>query len=475
MIRCSIFALLFILTSCTKDFHNEYENDFDSPLLTQNEKFRLSGDYDALVKLNKKYYQKAEKIGYEDGKALCYLNLANVNLLLENYQRAEFFLNKADKITKRSKNKIHKAKFNNDYSNFQMHLKRLDKSFEYNALAMNYIKGTPESPFRNDVLFKIYYRQGDYFYRKNQYTPALDYFRKAKKLDHSGRTECAIGDLYLYGFKNMDSARIYLSKIAEACNRQGRTDGVALNANTVLGEYYLITKQYDKAEESLLKALEINNKTKYVFAQYTKYIYTDLKSLYESKGDKEKALMYLQAYTQERSRSDTALLEAINYDMEGFIADTQTDTQNHRYNILVIVIVSTLIFGLLGMYAWKIIKQLQNRREQLKDETEELKNQIHNTSQEDVIELARKNDPSFLDNFKEAYPGFIEKVLAMNPDLENSDLVFCAMLKLHFTSKEIASYTFVQPRSIQQKKYRLRKKLNIPTETDIYQFFDGLM
>ncbi|HBV14745.1 tetratricopeptide repeat protein [Chryseobacterium carnipullorum] len=475
MIRCFLFILLFILTSCTYDFHNKYENDFDSPLLTQNEKFRLSGDYDSLVKLNKTYYEKAEKIGYNEGKALCFLNLANVNLPLENYKRAEFFFDKANKILKDSKNNIHKAKFNNDYGNFQVYLKRLDKSFEYNTLAMNYIENTKESSFRNDVLFKIYYKRGDYFYRKKQYNQALEYFRKGGKLDQSGRTECAIGDLYLYGFKNMDSARIYLSKIAESCNRQGRTDGVALNANTVLGEYYLITKQYDKAEESLLKALEINNKTKFVFAQYTQYIYTDLKSLYESKGDKEKALKYLQAYTHERSRSDTALLEAINDDMDSFIVETETDTKNHRYTIMIIIVVSALVFALIGIYARKIIKQLRSRKKQLKDETKELENKIYNTSQQDVIELARKNDPTFLDTFKKAYPGFIEKVLGINPDLENSDLVFCALLKLHFTSKEIANYTCVQPRSIQQKKYRLRKKLNIPTETDTYQFFDSLI
>ncbi|SIS58557.1 Tetratricopeptide repeat-containing protein [Chryseobacterium shigense] len=475
MIRCFIFILLLILTSCTNDFHNKYENDFDSPLLTQNEKFRLSGDYDSLVKLNKRYYEKAEKIGYSEGKALCFLNLANVNMPLENYKRAEFFFSKANKILKDSKNNIHKAKFNNDYGNFQVYLKRLDKSFEYNTLAMNYIENTKESPFRNDVLFKIYYKRGDYFYRKKQYAPALDYFRKAGKLDHSGRTECAIGDLYLYGFKNMDSARIYLSAIAESCNRQGITDGVALNANTVLGEYYLITRQYDKAEKALLKALEINNKTKFVFAQYTQYIYTDLKSLYERKGNKEKALRYLQAYTYERSRSDTALLEAINDDMNKFIVATERDAKNHRNNILMMIIVSTLVFVLFGIYAWKIIKKLRNRKKQLRDETKELENKIYNTSQEKVMELARKNDASFLDIFKKAYPGFIEKVLGVNPDLENSDLVFCAMLKLHFTSKEIANYTFVQPRSIQQKKYRLRKKLNIPTETDTYQFFDSLI
>ncbi|MCT2560461.1 tetratricopeptide repeat protein [Chryseobacterium herbae] len=474
MIRCLTFALFFILLSCSKD-PDQYEKDFDTPLLKQNEQLRLSGNYDALMKLNKDYYQKAEKISYAEGKALCFLNLGNVNILLENYKRAEFFFNKAEKLLKYSKSNIHKAKFYNDFSNFQLHLKRLDKSFEYNDLAMSYIKDTKDSPFRNDVLFKIYYKRGDYFYRKKMYDPALEYFRKAGKLDHSGRIECAIGDLYLYGFKNMDSARFYLSSIAEKSNLQGRVDGVALNANTVLGEYYMMTKQYGKAEKSLLKALEINKKTKYVFAQYTKYVYTDLKSLYESMGDKEKALLFLQAYTEERSRSDTALLEAINNDMEGFITETETDSEQHRSKILLLCIVSLFILSVVGMYLWKIIRQLKDKRIILKYEAEQLKDQMHDNTREEVIELAKKNDPGFLDTFKKAYPGFIENVLALNPELENSDLVFCAMLKLHFTSKDIAGYTSVQPRSVQQKKYRLRKKLNIPTETDIYQFFDSLL
>jgi DNA-binding CsgD family transcriptional regulator len=48
------------------------------------------------------------------------------------------------------------------------------------------------------------------------------------------------------------------------------------------------------------------------------------------------------------------------------------------------------------------------------------------------------------------------------------------MLKLRFSSKEIANYTFVQHKSVQQKKYRIRKRLNIPAETDIYDFFENV-
>lgn len=474
MIRCFIFVLLFLLTSCREDFHNQYEKDFDIPLTTQNEKLRLSGDYNCLVQLNKKYYQKARELDYDEGKALCYMNLANVNITLENYQRAQTLLNKADKLLQNSKSNVHKAKFCTDYSQFQLILKRLDQAFEYNRLAMNYIKGAPASSFQNDVLFRIYYRQGDFLSWKKEYLSSIEYFHKAGKLDSTGRIDCAIGDVYLYGLKEMDSARFYLSRIAEKCNRQGRTDVVALNANTVLGEYYMIASQYPEAENYFIKALEINNKTKFVFAQYTKYIYTDLRTLYEKIGDKEKALFYLQAYTEEKSKSDTALLKAINNDMESFISDVEEDNQHHRNKVLLLCIASALLLFLLGIYVWKIRKRLKEKKKLLKDEAERLKNQMGDTSHEEVIELAKKNDPAFLDTFKNVYPHFIEKILEINPDLENADLVFCAMLKLHFTSKEIAAYTFVQPRSVQQKKYRLRKKLNIPTETDTYQFFDSL-
>ncbi|WP_131797317.1 tetratricopeptide repeat protein [Chryseobacterium kwangjuense] len=473
MIRCFIFVLLFFLTSCSKDFHNQYEKDFDSPLLTQNEKLRLSGDYNALVRLNKIYYEKANKLGYNEGKALCYMNLANVDISLENYPRAQVLFNKADKILQNSKSNAHRAKFCADYGFFQFVLKRRDQAFQYNRLGLEYIKGVPKSPFQNDILFKIYSTRADYFYWKKEYFPAIEYFRMAGKLDSTGRIDCAIGDVYLYGLKEMDSARIYLSRIAEKSNREGRVDGVALNANTVLGEYYMINHQYPEAEKYFNKALEINDKTKFIFAQYTKYIYTDLKSLYEQMGNKEKALFYLQAYTHEKNKSDTALFKAINNDVEKFISDIEKDSRDHRKRILLFCSAAVVLLFLLGIYVWNISTRLKQKKKLLRDEAEKLKNQIHDTSQEKVIELAKKNDPSFLQIFKKAYPGFIEKVLEINPDLENADLVFCAMLKLHFTSKEIAGYTFVQPRSVQQKKYRLRKKLNIPTETDIYQFFDN--
>ncbi|UKB85713.1 hypothetical protein LF887_08850 [Chryseobacterium sp. MEBOG06] len=473
MIRIFLSALLIILVSCHSHSQEEYEKNFDAPLLNQNEKYRLSGEYDSLVNLNKRYYKLADKINYEDGKALCYINLAELNISLENYQKSQILFDNAKEIMKDSENNIHKARFYNVYGRFNLELRRFDKAFEYNSKAMDCLQKSGKSELKNYLTFNIYFRRALYLVGKKQTKQALEYFHKAKKLDNTGLTDCAISD-YVYMSKNRDSAFKYVTIAYNKARDRGKEDGIALYANTIMGEYYIADKQYDKAEEVLKQALKIDAKTKRIYAYYGKYIYNDLRMVYEHLGDKKKAYFYLNAYTEARDKTNTALLATINLDMESFIKESRKDSEKHKNNIQWVVLFSLAGLSLLGVYGWRMISLLKKRKAALKKESENLKNQINDNSQEEIMELARNNDPDFIDHFKEAYPDFINKLLAINPNLENSELVFCAMLKLHFSSKEIANYTLVQHRTVQQKKYRIRKRLNIPTETDTYQFFDDL-
>lgn len=253
-----------------------------------------------------------------------------------------------------------------------------------------------------------------------------------------------------------------------------REDAITLNIHTIMGEYYLTYGQPENAEKEFLRALEIDKKTRRIFSQYTKYIYNDLRTLYDRMGNKEKAYFYLNAYTEAKSRTNTALLATINQDMQSFITLTEENTEKHKNNLQWVILFSIAGLSLLGIYAWRVISLLRKRKKDLKLEAEQLKTRMNDNKQDEIIELGRSNDPDFLNRFKEVYPGFIDKLLTINSGLENSELVFCAMLKLHFTSKEIANYTLVQHRTVQQKKYRIRKKLNIPGEIDTYDFFDAL-
>lgn len=99
---------------------------------------------------------------------------------------------------------------------------------------------------------------------------------------------------------------------------------------------------------------------------------------------------------------------------------------------------------------------------------------MKNLAEEEIIRLAKDNSPRLLSKFKISNSDFFEKLAAIQPNLQNSELIFCIYLKLNLTTKEVATYTYVTPKAIQNRKNRIRKKLNISSSVDIYKWFDEL-
>ncbi|AQX14275.1 hypothetical protein BAX94_00710 [Elizabethkingia meningoseptica] len=136
-----------------------------------------------------------------------------------------------------------------------------------------------------------------------------------------------------------------------------------------------------------------------------------------------------------------------------------------------ILVFATLI---INICTFKKIKNLKRKKKLLQYRAQKLEIQIGYNSFNEIIELAKKNNSAFLVKFEEVYPDFTPKLKKINPEIEASEVAFCAMIKLNFTSKEIASYIYIQHASVQQRKRRIRKKLNIPSDVDLYQFFNNL-
>ncbi|WP_421940297.1 helix-turn-helix transcriptional regulator [Pedobacter sp.] len=84
-----------------------------------------------------------------------------------------------------------------------------------------------------------------------------------------------------------------------------------------------------------------------------------------------------------------------------------------------------------------------------------------------IVELAVENNPAFLVKFNEFDTSFSKKLLDIAPTLVAAEIEFCVLLRLNFETKEIARYTKSSVRSVESKKYRIRKKLNIPSTMDI--------
>jgi len=119
---------------------------------------------------------------------------------------------------------------------------------------------------------------------------------------------------------------------------------------------------------------------------------------------------------------------------------------------------------------------IESTVELLKITNKKLNSQLNSfTIKEDdfqnVYNLAKNNSPIFMDKFNTLFPGFKSDLLNLCPSLIDSDIHFCALMKLGFDGKEISLYTNCSVKAVDSKKYRIRKKLEIPSNKNFKEFF----
>tara|TARA_X000000950_G_scaffold70298_1_gene87133 strand:+ start:1743 stop:4505 length:2763 start_codon:yes stop_codon:yes gene_type:complete len=76
--------------------------------------------------------------------------------------------------------------------------------------------------------------------------------------------------------------------------------------------------------------------------------------------------------------------------------------------------------------------------------------------------LNNEDDWKFFEEaFNNADKEFLKKIKTAHPNLTNNDLKLCAYLRLNLSSKDIAPLLNISLRSVEIKRYRLRKKMNL--------------
>lgn len=87
-----------------------------------------------------------------------------------------------------------------------------------------------------------------------------------------------------------------------------------------------------------------------------------------------------------------------------------------------------------------------------------------NISQEDQWQV-------FQENFDLIHKDFFKKLKELYPQLTPTDLRLAVLIRLNYTSKEIATMQNVSLRGVETARYRLRKKLQLAEENNLYEFF----
>ncbi len=143
-------------------------------------------------------------------------------------------------------------------------------------------------------------------------------------------------------------------------------------------------------------------------------------------------------------------------------------------NSQVLVVMSSIIMLLLIIFLFLVIKNKSGFLNNSASETASdlLSKGSHEendiVSVSELIKMALENNQLFYFEFIKVFPAFSSKLLSINAAVKSSDLELCAMIKLNLDTKQIAQAKQVSVKSIESKKYRIRKKLLIPSDIDMY-------
>lgn len=290
----------------------------------------------------------------------------------------------------------------------------------------------------------------------------LKYIKKSIGVKDEALGENAIQDeLYLrysnlavvYYKHKIDSAKYYALWSLAQSNPNLDSE---FNNYLVLTKASLIEKNYQQVLAYAEKAEKIKGYKDWYSIQL---LYDNIIATYDSLDDEKNILKY-------KSKSDSLSI-LISQNRNKYLLRALNENDKQKLSKTSIILIS--LGGILLIILFYLIFKKRKKKNLNSIETKE-NVEVYDYSK--LIEFLKNKDKSFMIHFDEAYPDFSKKLLELNPKMVQSEIEFCALLKLKIPTKDIAAYTNIEAKTVRNKKYRIRRKLEIPEGVDIYQWFN---
>jgi hypothetical protein len=250
---------------------------------------------------------------------------------------------------------------------------------------------------------------------------------------------------------NIDSADYYVKKSILIKPEDISNDKTMVSNYIVLGEVAKVRGDFKISVENFHKALSISQKNGIELNKSN--IYSALQEIYTKTKNKDSA----DYYQQKMKQLDLNILQSKYNSLQKVIEKDKVEEDENNNQKLIFFGIAFIVLALVsGFFIFKF-------KRKNKVETDLNLQETYNH----LVTLVKNKDESFMFAFQNIFPQFSGKLLNINSDLQQSEIEFCALLKLKLTTKEIAQHTFIETRTVQNKKYRLRKKLEISANEDI--------
>ncbi|MGK6341163.1 LuxR C-terminal-related transcriptional regulator [Chryseobacterium sp. DT-3] len=435
-----------------------------------------------LILWNKKIIKSAVDIGYRNGEAMGYVNIANRYLFEGDTQKSLEYLDKASDISKGSEDDFLSGKLYQEYSQIYHKMNLSSLALDYSSKAMHYaLKLRKDNRDCRLFLRYVYSTRAVSMHAVNRPDSALIYLHKAIKIEPNPLDMANTGKHHIFYTKKPDSAEYYFRKAFDLLKTKNFKHNKYQRA-VVLRSYGLFLQSQKKNNEAIIalkQSIELAKQVKRPVLMLESY--KELSALYKEAGNPNKENEYLKKANSLKDSLDNNETQAIDLSITKLNEEKEKIQLETKSNIalwyggisLLLIIALTIYFYL------RIIKKRKKLAEsnkiiiEIEKETKKLRKKL-SENYDSIIQLARENNIDFFPKFQETYPELCNELLKINPNLSKSDLSFCAMIWLGFSSKEIAQSTSMEHRSVQTKKYRIRKKLNLESEVDLHHFFRSL-
>ena len=101
----------------------------------------------------------------------------------------------------------------------------------------------------------------------------------------------------------------------------------------------------------------------------------------------------------------------------------------------------------------------------------ELKKMLRSFSDDDNLDNEWEN---FTKHFDKVHSDFIVALKEKHPNISSNEIKLCTYLRMNMSSKEIAQLMNISLRGVEISRYRLRKKLQISTDTNLFGYLINL-
>lgn len=321
------------------------------------------------------------------------------------------------------------------------------------------------------TLADIYIANSNYYSQQKDFQKQFEYIHIAgkyfKKIQNKSLKDRLLyihhSNLAVVNYQlDREDSAVYFAELSLASEKNYDRDDIEFNNYSTIGNVAFKQENFEKALINFHLAEKI---TGYKNHLNTRLLYQNIIKSYERLNDTIAAKNYKNKLdslelriTQSQKKSLQTLLK-------------EEKTSNSSLQILHIIMAASLLV-LIGI---GLLFYRRFRKEKLNSNQEKSQSQI-NLSEEELnhlMEFLQNNDPTFLLYFDKKFGDFSSRLLAINPNLSSSELEICAMLKLKIPTKNMARYKYIAPKTVQNKKHLIRKKLNIPTNVDLYDWFNN--